>query len=74
MNFEFVKNMDRGAIVKAARQRETYFSHLEKFLGPNDLLCMPTTPALAPLKALWDSTALQVTTTPGRFPSQRLPG
>jgi amidase len=50
MNFEFVKNMDRGALVKAVRQREDYFSLLNEFLGPNDLLCMPTAPALAPIK------------------------
>jgi amidase len=50
MNFEFVKNMDRATVVKAVRQREDYFSLLEKYLGPNDLLCMPTTPALAPIK------------------------
>ena len=50
MNFEFVKNMDRGALVKAVRQREDCFSLLNEFLGPNDLLCMPTAPALAPIK------------------------
>ena len=50
MNFEFVKNMDRAAIVKAVRQREDYLLLLNEFLGPNDLLCMPTTPALAPIK------------------------
>jgi amidase len=36
--------------VKAIRQREDYFSLLNEFLGPNDLLCMPTAPALAPIK------------------------
>ncbi len=50
MNFEFAKNMDRGKIPKAVRQRAVYFSLLKEFLGPNDLLCMPTTPALAPIK------------------------
>ena len=34
----------------AAQRREEYFRRLRAFLGPNDLLCMPTTPALAPLK------------------------
>jgi amidase len=34
----------------AAQRREAYFRRLKAFLGPNDLLCMPTTPALAPLK------------------------
>jgi amidase len=50
MNFQFVENMDRGTIVKAVRQRETYFSLLDEYLGPDDLLCVPTTPALAPIK------------------------
>ncbi len=50
MNFEFAKNMDREKIPKAVRQRAVYFSLLKEFLGPNDLLCMPTTPALAPIK------------------------
>jgi len=34
----------------AAQRREEYFRKLRAFLRPNDLLCMPTTPALAPLK------------------------
>ena len=50
MNFEFTKNMDRGKVPKAIRQREEYFWLLKEFLGPNDLLCMPTTPASAPIK------------------------
>ncbi|MBI4964778.1 MAG: amidase [Desulfomonile tiedjei] len=50
VNFELVKNMDRQTIVKALRSREICFSLLKEFLGPNDLLCMPTTPTLAPNK------------------------
>jgi len=50
VNFELVKNMDRDTAVKAVRQRELYFSLLQDFLGPNDLLCMPTAPMLAPIK------------------------
>ena len=34
----------------AAQRREEYSRRLKAFLGPNDLLCMPTTPALAPFK------------------------
>jgi amidase len=49
-NFELVKSIDREMIVKAARQREIYFSLLKEFLGPNDLLCIPTAPILAPIK------------------------
>jgi amidase len=62
MNFEFVKNMGRAAIVKAVRQREDYFSLLNEFLGPNDLLCMPTTPALAPIKGTLGLDRTQVIT------------
>jgi amidase len=49
-NFDLVKNLDRRRVGLAAQRREEYFRKLEAFLGPNDLLCMPTTPALAPLK------------------------
>jgi amidase len=50
VNFELVKSIDREMIVKATRQREIYFSLLKEFLGPNDLLCIPTAPMLAPIK------------------------
>lgn len=50
MNFRFVEDMDRGTIGKAIHQRENYFCLLNEFLGPNDLLCIPTTPAPAPIK------------------------
>jgi amidase len=49
-NFDLVKSLDRGQVRPAAQRREEYFRGLKVFLGPNDLLCMPTTPALAPLK------------------------
>ncbi len=49
-NFDLVKGLDRRRVGPAARRREEYFRRLRAFLGPNDLLCMPTTPALAPLK------------------------
>jgi amidase len=49
-NFELVKDLDRRRVGPAARRREDYSRRLGAFLGPNDLLCMPTTPALAPLK------------------------
>jgi amidase len=49
-NFDLVKNLDRRQVRRAAQRREEYFLKLKMFLGPNDLLCMPTTPALAPLK------------------------
>jgi amidase len=49
-NFDLVKRLDRRRVSPAAQRREAYFRRLKAFLGPNDLLCMPTTPALAPLK------------------------
>jgi amidase len=49
-NFELVKNLDRRRLREAVQRREKYFQRLKLFLGPNDLICMPTTPALAPLK------------------------
>jgi len=49
-NFEHVRNLDRRTIVEAVRRRESYYRRLKNFLGANDLICMPTTPVLAPLK------------------------
>jgi amidase len=49
-NFDLVKSLDRRRVKPAAQRREKYFRRLKAFLEPNDLLCMPTTPALAPLK------------------------
>jgi amidase len=49
-NFALTLGLDRRRISAAARQREKIFRRLQAFLGPSDLLCMPTTPALAPLK------------------------
>ena len=49
-NFKLVENLDRHRVRGAVKRREQYFLRLKAFLGPNDLLCMPTTPALAPIK------------------------
>jgi amidase len=49
-SFELTNQLDRRRIAEASRQRERYFGSLRRFLGPNDLLCIPTTPALAPRK------------------------
>jgi amidase len=49
-NFDLVKSLDRRRVKPAAQRRDEYFRRLKSFLGPKDLLCMPTTPALAPLK------------------------
>ena len=45
-----VKNLDRRRVGPAILQRESFYRALRKFLGPRDLLCIPTTPAAAPVK------------------------
>ena len=49
-NFELTRSLDRRKIRPASRRREDYHHRLNAFLGPHDLLCLPTTPALAPIK------------------------
>lgn len=49
-NFELTRNLDRRKIGFANRRREDYCQRLNAFLGPYDLLCLPTTPAPAPVK------------------------
>jgi amidase len=49
-NFELVKNLDRRRVAPAIVRREFFYRCLRKFLGPQDLLCIPTTPAPAPIK------------------------
>jgi amidase len=49
-SFQLVNQLDHRRIAKAVQRREQYFRSLHEFLGPDDLLCIPTTPALAPRK------------------------
>ena len=49
-SFDLVRKLDRRRVVQNVRHREEYFRQMRSFLGPNDLLCMPTAPTLAPLK------------------------
>jgi amidase len=49
-SYQLVNQFDRRSIAEALQRREKYFRSLHEFLGPDDLLCMPTTPALAPRK------------------------
>jgi len=49
-SFQLTKQLDRRRVPEAVQQREQYFRRLNEFLGPDDLLCIPTTPALAPHK------------------------
>jgi amidase len=49
-SFELTKQLDRRVVADALHRREQYFRRLYEFLAPNDLLCIPTTSALAPHK------------------------
>ena len=49
-SFQLVNEVDRRRVAEAMRRREQYFRSLLEFLGPDDLLCIPTTPAFAPRK------------------------
>lgn len=49
-SFRLAKEMDRSKLSQALLTREIYFKKLLSFLGPYDLLCIPTTPTYAPLK------------------------
>lgn len=53
-NFEFIKGIDRTKLGRYTYRREWYFELMSSFLKPNDLLCFPTTPKLAPLKNALD--------------------
>ena len=46
-----LKNLDRRRVRRAAQHRKEYFLKLKAFL-PNNLLCVPTIPTLAPLKGI----------------------
>jgi amidase len=50
VNFEHVKNLDRSGVGGGIRKREFLAANLENLLGANDLICIPTAPALAPIK------------------------
>jgi amidase len=47
-SFQLMNQLDRRRVAEAVQLREQYFRSLHEFLGPDDLLCIPTTPALAP--------------------------
>ena len=49
-SFELANQLDRRRVAEALERREQYFRSLHDFLGPHDLLCIPTTPALSPRK------------------------
>jgi amidase len=49
-SFQLMKQLDRRRVAEALQRRHQYCRGLHEFLGPDDLLCIPTTPALAPRK------------------------
>jgi amidase len=49
-SLELVANLDRRRIAPAIERREFFYRRLANFLGPTQLLCIPTTPAPAPKK------------------------
>jgi amidase len=49
-SFERARTLDRSPLSQAIQRRESFYRQLKYFLGMNHLLCMPTAPALAPLK------------------------
>jgi amidase len=49
-SLELTNQLNRRRVADALERRERYFRCLHEFLGPNDLLCIPTTPAVAPRK------------------------
>jgi amidase len=48
--FEHAKTIDRSRLAEVIERRERYAGHLRRVLGPRDLLCIPTSPKVAPLK------------------------
>jgi amidase len=49
-NFALTATLDRRRVAEATERREGYYRQLHASLGPRDLIVLPTTPALAPLK------------------------
>lgn len=47
-SFALTRQLDRDRIPGAVQRREWIAQRLRRVLGPHDLLCMPTTPALPP--------------------------
>jgi amidase len=49
-SLQLMSQLDRRRVPEAMQRREHCFRTVDEFLGPNDLLCIPTTPAFAPRK------------------------
>jgi amidase len=61
-NFANTRAHDRRQVGAATRRREKYFRQLQSFLGPRDLMVLPTVPAPAPRKG-----SLEVNRTQGNY-------
>lgn len=49
-SFDLTRQLDRRRVAEALQRRQQYFRSLDDLLGPHDLLCIPTAPAIAPRK------------------------
>jgi amidase len=58
-NFDLTTNLDRRRVAEAVKRRECCYRRLRAALGPRDLIVLPTTPALAPLKGVQLKRTLQ---------------
>lgn len=50
VGLQFVRSHDRSRVGEAIAMRELFCRRLNSGLAPNDLLCLPTAPTIAPLK------------------------
>ncbi|MEX0614198.1 MAG: amidase [Pirellulales bacterium] len=82
-SFEFVKSIDRTRAGETIGRRERYGRQLRQSLGPRDLLCLPSAPAIAPLKGTiganrdsdyyWRTLSLTAIAGVGRLPQVSMP-
>ena len=49
-SFALSDQLDRRRVAEAVARREHYYECLKNFLGPHDLICLPTAPTPAPLR------------------------
>ena len=48
--FEWAEALDAGAVKAAGKRCEAIRARIDEVLGPGDILCLPTSPRVAPLK------------------------
>ncbi|HEX5471425.1 MAG TPA: amidase family protein, partial [Lacipirellulaceae bacterium] len=80
---ESMKKLDRSRINESITLREHYFQRLNSKLAEGDLLCIPTTPAVAPLKGskaydrnsdyYWRTLSINAIAGVGRMPQVTMP-